>query len=497
MSELESEFDYTGFTKELTISIVGKSSVGKSSWINTVINKEWTMSERTTRGKNHKTFRLNIEKEEYIIHARDFGGQPEYLNLVKTNGADGVDIIFLAFDLNEDDTFFELFDYVPDGISEVNIPLYLIGLKNDLDKKVTDEDIASFMMTYGIPSGFKISSKEMQNILEPFKKAISDHFDVRDIIIDEIEFNDQNSREKRVACRAIGCGKVHTIILSDSDIDQAKRFDNSKNEFFKKIIVCHGKSKQFNDRDHQLIIKIDNKLDERPVIVEELPQESLSSVGLEEQIPPLPTKIDFNSDFSDYEIPKLPQKPPTRPSYQISSKKETESIPSITTKNESHDKSDILPVVVPSSNTYINDTSNMSYLWGSSSSITNLESKIDVKSKIILNDLFLLGSSHEVRAMMENIIKQIRNIDISIYKVITNPDTQNLLNENIIQRIGKIVLYLLQDKIKSRLQNSETLKIVDNAHIGQSDLEFVLVTQLLETRNVNVTKLIKKVYYEN
>lgn len=293
MSALENEMETERFTKELTVSIVGKSSVGKSTWINSIINKTFTESKRTTRGKNHKTFRITIDQEEFVIHSRDFGGQREYLNLVKTHGADGVDVIFLTYDLNDDDTFFELYEYIPQGLEKLNIPLYLVGLKNDLEKKVKDEEIASFMSTNKITSAFKLSSKSLENILDPFKKALSYYYDINDLEISEVEFDRKNSREKRIACRAEGCGKIHTIILSDNDIEKAKKSDNTKNEFLKKIIICHGKSKQFNNKDHQIIIKIDSNLDERPIVVEALPEESSSTLGLDESVDPLPTEIVF------------------------------------------------------------------------------------------------------------------------------------------------------------------------------------------------------------
>jgi len=169
------------------IVICGASSVGKTSLFNRYCFNSFSFDSSPTIGINFHSVYLkinftkqpNIEKENYVVNSIfDFGGQERFAPLIPKfiEGANGA---LLVFDSVNYSTFKQLdfwYDRIIENAIDSNIPIILVGSKNDLLNKtspsdiVNDELIYEYLESRNLDYFYRISALENFNVLEVFKE---------------------------------------------------------------------------------------------------------------------------------------------------------------------------------------------------------------------------------------------------------------------------------------------------------------------------------------
>ena len=215
----------SNIVRSIEVSLIGPSKVGKSTLLSTLAYDEYLEEEKTTRGRSNQSFKIKISDTLFEVIGKDFGGQLDYLSLVKEY-SDNVDGILLCFDLCDPFSFWNLYNFIPN--QSITIPVILVGLKSDLTQEVKDVEIIEFLEKNPEILGFyKVSSKSKENIYEPFKKIIRSHFRLQGV--HEIEtdgsllLQNKTISEKtlRFICPAEECNGIITVKLGQKEAELA------------------------------------------------------------------------------------------------------------------------------------------------------------------------------------------------------------------------------------------------------------------------------------
>jgi len=136
-----------GFDKNFKIILIGDSSVGKSSILNSLIYNSMLDGAHPTVGIDYTTKIVNVNGKTIKLSLWDTAGQERFKSLI-TVYYRGVDAVIMVYDITNRRTF-ENVDY---WMSEVikycneNVVTMLIGNKRDLveRREITYEDANSF-----------------------------------------------------------------------------------------------------------------------------------------------------------------------------------------------------------------------------------------------------------------------------------------------------------------------------------------------------------------
>jgi small GTP-binding protein len=193
---------------KFNVSILGESSVGKTSMINSLKGYEFDPNQIATIGVDDFIDEAKFENKEYKFKIFDTAGQERY-KCISTNTiqiADGFLIVFSVTDRKS----FELLDNWINNINEsVDIKskiLILAGNKADIDddkREVSREEAESYAKSNNLPY-FETSAKSGLNIKEVFNKLYEDIFNLNKKIIDkkniELIKEDKNKNRKKRKC---------------------------------------------------------------------------------------------------------------------------------------------------------------------------------------------------------------------------------------------------------------------------------------------------------
>ena len=159
--------------KTFNIITLGDSGVGKTSIINRYAKNQFDDNISSTLGMNfaYKEIKFN-NKDKIILKLVDTAGQEKYRALTKSYFKN-VDTVLFVFSMDDKDTFDTIKDWMElfksNNTKEGEIPKYLVGNKNDLEKKVEQSLIDEFAKENNIPY-ISTSAKDNNNIDELFKE---------------------------------------------------------------------------------------------------------------------------------------------------------------------------------------------------------------------------------------------------------------------------------------------------------------------------------------
>jgi small GTP-binding protein len=146
-------------------TILGETSVGKTSILKSYTNNNFSENEEVTLGATFWNKKLEINDVKIDIHFWDTAGQERYKSLVPMY-IRNTDIIILVYNVNDKSTFLKLNDW----ISLVKVHLYqnlpkiiLVGNKCDLENKVSIEECNDLAESIHSDS-FLVSAKTQKNI---------------------------------------------------------------------------------------------------------------------------------------------------------------------------------------------------------------------------------------------------------------------------------------------------------------------------------------------
>ena len=193
---------------KFNVSILGESSVGKTSMINNLKGYEFDPVQIATIGVDDFNDEVEFENKKYKFKIFDTAGQERY-KCISTNTiqlADGFLIVFSVEDKNS----FELLDKWMNCINEtVDIKtkiIILAGNKADIDddkRQVSREEAENYAQSNKL-NYFETSAKSGLNIKEVFNKLYEDIFNLNKKLVGEknIELTkeDKNKNKKKKKC---------------------------------------------------------------------------------------------------------------------------------------------------------------------------------------------------------------------------------------------------------------------------------------------------------
>ncbi len=156
---------------KLKIIIVGEPAVGKTSLVMRFISDRFSKDYRSTIGTN--IFMKNIELENGITKLTlwDIAGQEKWLNMRHKyyRGAQGAIIVG---DLTRENTFNQIEEFWYKDLKKYlkNIPIFLIGNKNDLESQISEDYIKSLEKRIKAEASIITSAKTGDNVNEVFIK---------------------------------------------------------------------------------------------------------------------------------------------------------------------------------------------------------------------------------------------------------------------------------------------------------------------------------------
>ena len=161
----------------LKISIIGNSSVGKTSLRNRYLNIEFNEELLTTVGYNKEETKITLEDGNTIkLVIWDTAGQERFqsmaLNVLKSSQG-----IILVFDLTNKKSFEDLDNWL-EKVKDCSgkSSLIIFGNKSDLeDRKIKKEEAEKFAKEHNIPY-IETSAKLNINISEGFSKIANEAY---------------------------------------------------------------------------------------------------------------------------------------------------------------------------------------------------------------------------------------------------------------------------------------------------------------------------------
>lgn len=167
--------------------ICGASSVGKTCLFNRYCFNSFNVDLSPTIGLNFHSVYLNINfkkeakevKEKFIVNSIfDFGGQERFRPLIPKfmDGASGALLVFDSVSHLSFDKLDFWYDQLTENAVDSEIPIILVGSKNDLidntpkSEIISDEKIQKFINRKKLGGFYRTSALENTNVLEVFKE---------------------------------------------------------------------------------------------------------------------------------------------------------------------------------------------------------------------------------------------------------------------------------------------------------------------------------------
>jgi small GTP-binding protein len=166
--------------KTVKIIVSGDGGVGKTSFLNRLVNNSFDDYSELTKGVDFYSKRIFINGTEFNFIMWDFAGQNRFKTLLN-DFVGGSLAAFILFDLTRINTIENVYEWIINLESFGQIPIILIGTKVDLitpyQSQTIDNHISEIKQEYeNIISYIKISSKTGENIKTAFEILIENLF---------------------------------------------------------------------------------------------------------------------------------------------------------------------------------------------------------------------------------------------------------------------------------------------------------------------------------
>ena len=194
--------------------IIGDAGVGKSSILKRAVKNIFEESYQATIGFEFLLMHFQVNDLKIKFQIWDTCGQEMYRSLVQ-GFYHNTSLALLVYDINKKPTFESLDIWLKDlkQHTEQDLPVFIVGNKNDLDRNVTDEEAKEFKKVNNIVYFAECSAKRGYNVKEIFFEAakylyqIYKKFKVQDKVpmakrlkLDKNENDETNKNKKKKKC---------------------------------------------------------------------------------------------------------------------------------------------------------------------------------------------------------------------------------------------------------------------------------------------------------
>ena len=194
--------------------IIGDAGVGKSSILKRAVKNIFEESYQATIGFEFLLMHFQVNDLKIKFQIWDTCGQEMYRSLVQ-GFYHNTSLALLVYDINKKPTFESLDIWLKDlkQHTEQDLPVFIVGNKNDLDRNVTEEEAKEFKKVNNIVYFAECSAKRGYNVKEIFFEAakylyqIYKKFKVQDKVpmakrlkLDNNENDEINKNKKKKKC---------------------------------------------------------------------------------------------------------------------------------------------------------------------------------------------------------------------------------------------------------------------------------------------------------
>ena len=196
-------------TKGFNISLLGDTTVGKTSIVSTYTKVGFNMGTLTTTGIDSNITKKKFDNKEYKFIIFDTAGQERYKSLSNTTIqiADG---FFMVFAVDNRDSFIKIIDWIKFIDDHTNLDekvLYLIGNKIDVEleeRMVKKEEAEEFAKSKNAKY-FETSALKNEGIKEAFEEIFKDIYEMykqgktrnSNFNLDVKNINNENNKKKK------------------------------------------------------------------------------------------------------------------------------------------------------------------------------------------------------------------------------------------------------------------------------------------------------------
>ena len=196
------------------LTIIGDAGVGKSSILKRAVKNIFEESYQATIGFEFLLMHFQVNDLKIKFQIWDTCGQEMYRSLVQ-GFYHNTSLALLVYDINKKPTFESLDIWLKDlkQHTEQDLPVFIVGNKNDLDRNVTEEEAKEFKKVNNIVYFAECSAKRGYNVKEIFFEAakylyqIYKKFKVQDKVpmakrlkLDNNENDESNKNKKKKKC---------------------------------------------------------------------------------------------------------------------------------------------------------------------------------------------------------------------------------------------------------------------------------------------------------
>ena len=152
--------------------IIGDAGVGKSSILKRAVKNIFEESYQATIGFEFLLMHFQVNDLKIKFQIWDTCGQEMYRSLVQ-GFYHNTSLALLVYDINKKPTFESLDIWLKDlkQHTEQDLPVFIVGNKNDLDRNVTEEEAKEFKKVNNIVYFAECSAKRGYNVKEIFFEA--------------------------------------------------------------------------------------------------------------------------------------------------------------------------------------------------------------------------------------------------------------------------------------------------------------------------------------
>jgi small GTP-binding protein len=154
------------------IIIVGDSGVGKSSLLKRAVQNKFDPGYQATIGFEFLLMHFQVNEMKLKLQIWDTCGQEMYRSLIQ-GFYRNTSLALIVYDITNKDTFNAVDIWLQDikKHTEEDLPIFLAGNKNDLEKVVTNEEAKIYATSNRTKYFTECSAKTGQNVKEIFYEA--------------------------------------------------------------------------------------------------------------------------------------------------------------------------------------------------------------------------------------------------------------------------------------------------------------------------------------
>lgn len=143
------------------VVLIGDARVGKTSIMESFVNKTFNESYITTIGVDFRFKDIESNSEKVKLQIWDTAGQECFRSIVSAYYR-GADVIVFVYDVTHMESFNNISKYIEEAKKYCSdkTPFCLVGNKSDrADSVVSDSDVDSMLNTYNMIYSYKVSAK--------------------------------------------------------------------------------------------------------------------------------------------------------------------------------------------------------------------------------------------------------------------------------------------------------------------------------------------------